>query len=326
MGPPSTVRLKREPAWGRRGPGSGPSRVTVEVPAQHPQGRPVGQRVRGGRGCGPSGRAMRRAPGPAPPGSHPVGTWGGGAGPAKGAERQGGRAELGRPLRAEEGVGCTETVLSLAAARDQAQEEYRAAAEQAVSVRQQAAVRAGFSAVFSASGCGQDFSRTSGGLTLSFGLNACSLPVRAGLSSSAASCPLRKLTLSSLFAVPPSAFGINMPLSCSSRQGFKPALCPTPPGSCFAPRHPNTLECSAPAFRSGLMSFSLWELGPPGSSPAQTPRQRASPHHQISCYSPGGGGSLAMCSLGGTRGVLLSYRSVQSTARERGQEEGTNNK
>lgn len=37
-------------------------------------------------------------------------------------------------------------VLSLAAARDQANEEFKAAAEQAVSVRQQAAVRAGFSA------------------------------------------------------------------------------------------------------------------------------------------------------------------------------------
>lgn len=126
-----------------------------------------------------------------------------------------------------------------------------------MSVRQQAAVRAGFSAF---SGCGQDFSQTSGGLTLSFGLNACFFPVHAGLSSSAASCPLRKLTLSSLVDVPPSAFGINVPLTCRSRQGFKPALCPTPPGSCFTPRHPNILECSAPAFRSGLMSFSLWEL------------------------------------------------------------------
>lgn len=92
-------------------------------------------------------------------------------GPAKGAEGQGGHAQLGRPLWAEEGGGCTETVLSLAAARDQAKEECGAAAEQAVSVRQQAAVRAGFSAF---SGCGQDGSQTSGGLALSFGLNASS--------------------------------------------------------------------------------------------------------------------------------------------------------
>lgn len=114
---------------------------------------------------------MRRASGPEPHGSHPVGIWGGGVGPAKGAEGQGGHAQLGRPLWAEEGGGCTETVLSLAAARDQAKEECGAAAEQAVSVRQQAAVRAGFSAF---SGCGQDGSQTSGGLALSFGLNASS--------------------------------------------------------------------------------------------------------------------------------------------------------
>lgn len=44
-------------------------------------------------------------------------------------------------------VGGTQTVLSLAAARDQANEEYKATAKQAVSVRQQAAVRAGFSAL-----------------------------------------------------------------------------------------------------------------------------------------------------------------------------------
>lgn len=57
--------------------------------------------------------------------------------------------------------------LSLAAARDQAQEEYRAAAEQAVSVRQQAAVRACISAL---SDRGQGWSGMSGGLTLSVGL------------------------------------------------------------------------------------------------------------------------------------------------------------
>ena len=57
--------------------------------------------------------------------------------------------------------------LSLAAARDQAQEEYRAAVEQAVSVRQQAAVRACISAL---SDRGQGWSGMSGGLTLSIGL------------------------------------------------------------------------------------------------------------------------------------------------------------
>ena len=57
--------------------------------------------------------------------------------------------------------------LSLAAARDQAQEEYRAAVEQAVSIRQQAAVRACISAL---SDRGQGWSGMSGGLTLSVGL------------------------------------------------------------------------------------------------------------------------------------------------------------
>lgn len=57
--------------------------------------------------------------------------------------------------------------LSLAATQDQAQEEYRAAMEQAVSVRQQAAVRACISAL---SDRGQGWSGISGGLTLSVGL------------------------------------------------------------------------------------------------------------------------------------------------------------
>lgn len=62
---------------------------------------------------------------------------------------------------------CHQRPFSLAAARDQAQEEYRAAAEQAMSVRQQTAVRACISAF---SGCSHGLSGMSGGLTLSVGL------------------------------------------------------------------------------------------------------------------------------------------------------------
>lgn len=63
--------------------------------------------------------------------------------------------------------GCRHRPFSLAAARDQAQEGYRAAAEQAMSVRQQTAVRACISAF---SGRGHGLSGMSGGLTLSVGL------------------------------------------------------------------------------------------------------------------------------------------------------------
>lgn len=80
--------------------------------------------------------------------------------------RQTGRPGEDRALAAA--VGGTQTVLSLAAARDQANEEYKATAKQAVSVRQQAAVRAGFSALpfkkRDAPGYCQDFPQLSGGL------------------------------------------------------------------------------------------------------------------------------------------------------------------
>lgn len=80
------------------------------------------------------------------------------------------------------------TVLSLAAARDQATEEYKEAAEQAVSVRRQAAVCAGFSAWSFRNkfpGHCQDVPHISGGLALCCGFNARVLPIRSGLPISA---------------------------------------------------------------------------------------------------------------------------------------------
>lgn len=79
------------------------------------------------------------------------------------------------------------TALSPAAAQDQAKEECRAPAEPAVSVRQQAAVRAGFSASSPETRCPRGWSGFSwniGGPTLCFRLNAFVFLFHFGLSVS----------------------------------------------------------------------------------------------------------------------------------------------
>lgn len=147
--------------------------------------------------------SVGRAPGPEPQGSRSSEP--GGEGPVREAGEQGGRPGCGGPgsrgsrVRKEAWLpesAAPQTVLSLAAARDQAREEYKATAEQAVSVRQQAAVRASPSLSLrkpDAPGCGQDFPRMAGGLALWFKLNAMSSPSILACQLVPALFPLKKV-------------------------------------------------------------------------------------------------------------------------------------